>query len=92
MTNDSNDEGPVQEIVIHIARTGNAGSGRWTADISSSVWTYQLSGNFEDITKDRVELLATVSALESIKLPRATIKLYSSSHHVIQSATACLGD
>lgn len=69
------------EIFTDGACSGNPGPGGWGALLRWNDHEKELSGYERDTTNNRMELMAAIMALESIKRP-ATIKLYTDSAYV----------
>jgi ribonuclease HI len=72
---------PLIEIFTDGACSGNPGPGGWGALLRWNDHEKELSGYERDTTNNRMELMAAIMALESIKRP-ATIKLYTDSAYV----------
>jgi ribonuclease HI len=62
-----------ERVVIHTdgACSGNPGPGGWGAVLSYGGKTRELSGGEANTTNNRMELMATIQALESLKRPVA---------------------
>lgn len=63
---------------------GNPGPGGFAAVIANEKNTYEISGGYRLTTNNRMELMACVSALESIK-PQSSVILYSDSRYVVDA-------
>lgn len=74
------------EIFTDGACSGNPGPGGWGALLRYNGTEKELSGRVKDTTNNRMELMAAIMALESLKRP-AKIKLYSDSKYVLDGIT-----
>ena len=63
---------------------GNPGPGGFAAVIIKGKKIYEISGGYRLTTNNRMELMACVSALESIK-PQSSVILYSDSRYVVDA-------
>ncbi|RZB33294.1 MAG: ribonuclease HI [Desulfobacteraceae bacterium Eth-SRB2] len=63
---------------------GNPGPGGFAAVIIKGKKIYEISGGYRLTTNNRMELMACVSALESIK-PQSSVTLYSDSRYVVDA-------
>ncbi|MDL2268719.1 ribonuclease HI [Desulfosarcina sp. OttesenSCG-928-A07] len=70
------------------ASLGNPGPGGYGAVVASDTGaqTYELSGGFRRTTNNRMELLACIKALESLK-GKSSVVLYSDSRYVVDGMT-----
>ena len=77
------------EIIIHTdgACRGNPGMGGWGAILESGKHYKELYGADENTTNNRMELMATIEALNSIKTSDNNIKLYTDSVYVKNGIT-----
>jgi ribonuclease HI len=73
------------EIYTDGACRGNPGPGGWGAVLRYGETEKQLNGYALDTTNNRMELLAVIVALESIKNENSVINIYSDSKYVIDS-------
>jgi ribonuclease HI len=76
-------------IVIYTdgACSGNPGPGGWGAILMSGTHRKELKGGEGHTTNNRMELMAVISALESLKGP-STIELWTDSQYVKNGITA----
>ena len=65
---------------------GNPGNGGWAAIISDEKKIKKISGSEKDTTNNRMELLAPINALKSMK-PGVKIKIYTDSQYVKNGIT-----
>ena len=77
------------EIIVYTdgACRGNPGPGGWGVVLESGLHYKELYGGDEDTTNNRMELVATIEALNSIKLSGSRIKLYTDSVYVKNGIT-----
>jgi ribonuclease HI len=70
-------------VIIHTdgACSGNPGPGGWGAILQSGGHTKELKGGEGHTTNNRMELMAAISALESLKKP-CRVDLYTDSQYV----------
>ncbi len=68
------------------ASTGNPGPGGYGAVLLFGKTRKELSGGFRCTTNNRMELLAVITALETLKQP-AQVVLYSDSRYVVNAVT-----
>ncbi len=66
------------------ACSGNPGCGGWAAVIISETDAQELSGGEFDTTNNRMEIMAAIKALESLKSP-SDIELYSDSAYLVNT-------
>ena len=73
----------MKTLVIHTDGSclGNPGPGGWAALLSYQEHTKELSGGFAHTTNNRMELMAAIVALESVKEP-CEVALYTDSQYV----------
>ena len=64
---------------------GNPGNGGYGIVMKSGAYRKELSEGFRLTTNNRMELLAVIVALESIKKNPSTILIYSDSKYVVDS-------
>ena len=70
------------------ACSGNPGPGGWAAVIAEqSGEVLELGGRAEDTTNNRMELLATIKALDFIKEKKGAVALFTDSTYVIRGVT-----
>ena len=72
------------EIYTDGACKGNPGPGGWGVLLISGELRKELSGSEPHTTNNRMELLAAISALESLKKPGTTARVYTDSQYVIK--------
>ena len=74
-------------IVIYTdgAAKGNPGRGGYGVVLLSGVHRKELSGGFRLTTNNRMELLAVIIALESVKKQNTEITVYSDSKYVVDA-------
>jgi len=63
------------------ACSGNPGNGGWGAVLMTAGKTLELSGYEKDTTNNRMELMAAIKALETLKKP-CNVELYSDSAYL----------
>ncbi len=82
MENDQND------IIIYTdgACSGNPGPGGWGAILIYGDHRKEINGGEKDTTNNRMELLAAIKALQSLKRS-STVNLYTDSNYVRQGIT-----
>lgn len=78
-------------MAIHIelytdgAALGNPGPGGYGIVLKSGTHEKEMSGGFRRTTNNRMELLAVILGLESIKAENARVDLYSDSKYVVDA-------
>ena len=77
---------PDIEIFTDGACSGNPGPGGWAALLRWKGVEKEISGAESDTTNNRMELMAVIVALETIKRPMK-VTIYSDSQYVIKGAT-----
>lgn len=77
------------EIIIYTdgACRGNPGPGGWGAVLESGRHHKEIYGSEENTTNNRMELIATIEALKSIKSTDSKIRLYTDSVYVKNGIT-----
>lgn len=77
-----------KKVIIYTdgACSGNPGPGGWGAILIYNDKRKEISGFEQDTTNNRMELLAAISALESLKSP-CSVALYSDSEYLRQGIT-----
>lgn len=77
----------MSQVVIYTdgAATGNPGPGGYGVVLLSSHHRKELSDGFRLTTNNRMELLAVIIGLETIKKPGVKIAIYSDSKYVVDS-------
>jgi ribonuclease HI len=74
---------------IHIytdgAATGNPGPGGYGAVLLSGNLRKELSQGYQHTTNNRMELLAVIAALESLKKPNSSVVVFSDSKYVVDA-------
>ncbi len=75
------------EIVIYTdgAASGNPGPGGYGAVLISGDLRKELSQGFKRTTNNRMELLAVIVALESLKKEKSKVTVYSDSKYVVDA-------
>ena len=73
------------EIYTDGASSGNPGPGGFGVILRSGKHYKELSGGYRKTTNNRMELLAVISGLESIKKDKQDIMIYSDSKYIIDS-------
>ncbi|KYG76070.1 MULTISPECIES: ribonuclease HI [Roseivirga] len=66
---------------------GNPGPGGYGVVMKFREHRKEISQGYRKTTNNRMELLAIIVGLESIKVPNAPVKIYSDSKYVIDSVT-----
>jgi hypothetical protein len=72
------------KVVIHTdgACSGNPGPGGWGVILQSGQHRKELKGGEEHTTNNRMELMAAISALETLKAPSdIRLELFARRHH-----------
>ena len=67
--------------------SGNPGPGGYGALLMSGEHQKEMSGGFRRTTNNRMELLAVIVALESLRTTKIPVKVYSDSKYVIDAIT-----
>jgi ribonuclease HI len=67
------------------AARGNPGPGGYGAVLASGKHHKELSGGFRNTTNNRMELLAVIKALESLKLTGMYVTIYTDSKYVCEA-------
>ena len=77
------DMNDIKKVIIHTdgACLGNPGAGGWAAVLRYGEHARELSGGEADTTNNRMELMATIKALEALTKPSA-VTLYTDSQYV----------
>ena len=73
------------EIFTDGASSGNPGPGGYGVILRSGQHYKELSEGFRKTTNNRMELLAVIKGLESIKVPKQDVMIFSDSKYVIDS-------
>ena len=73
------------ELYTDGASSGNPGPGGYGAILRSGKHHKELSAGYRKTTNNRMELLAVITGLESIKKPGQEIMIYSDSKYIIDS-------
>ncbi len=73
----------IPEVIIHTdgSSLGNPGPGGWGAILSCRDKKKELSGSFIRTTNNRMEVLAAIMALETLKMP-CKVSLYTDSRYL----------
>ncbi len=80
----------VVEIYTDGACRGNPGPGGWAAFLSCDGREKEISGAEPHTTNNRMELLAVIRALESLKKPGTQVKVFTDSQYVRKGITEWL--
>jgi ribonuclease HI len=74
-------------IVIYTdgAARGNPGPGGYGIVLISGNYRKELSQGYQNTTNNRMELLAVIAALESLKIPGSEVTVYSDSRYVVDA-------
>jgi ribonuclease HI len=80
----------VVEIYTDGACRGNPGPGGWAAVLTCDGREKEIAGAEAHTTNNRMELLAVIRALESLKKPRVQIKVFTDSQYVRKGITQWL--
>ena len=75
------------EIYADGACRGNPGPGGWAALLISGDHRKEISGSEKLTTNNRMELLAAISAIEALKNPGTTARIYTDSQYVIKGVS-----
>ncbi|MEI8114385.1 MAG: ribonuclease HI [Bacteroidia bacterium] len=77
------------DIVIYTdgAARGNPGPGGYGTVLLSGKFRKELSDGFELTTNNRMELLAVIVGLESLKVENSNVTIYSDSKYVVDAVT-----
>ena len=75
------------EIYTDGSSRGNPGPGGYGIVMSYKGNEKEISQGFRRTTNNRMELLAVIVAIESLKTPKIPVKIYSDSKYVIDSIT-----
>jgi len=73
------------ELFTDGASSGNPGPGGYGAILRSGNHYKEMSAGFRKTTNNRMELMAVIVGLETIKKPAQTVMIYSDSKYVIDS-------
>ncbi|QNK63308.1 ribonuclease HI [Pedobacter sp. PAMC26386] len=73
------------EIYTDGAASGNPGPGGYGVILRSGSHYKELSGGFRMTTNNRMELLAVIEGLQTIKKPGEQVTIYSDSKYVVDS-------
>lgn len=80
---------PAVDIFTDGACLGNPGPGGWAALLRSGTTEREISGAEPATTNNRMELMAVIAALETLKRP-CEVRLHSDSRYVIDGMTKWL--
>ena len=77
----------LKEITIYTdgACSVNPGPGGWAAILMYNGVEKEISGGESETTNNRMELMAVISGLKALKLPRCKVNLYSDSAYVVNA-------
>lgn len=67
------------------AAKGNPGNGGYGVVMMSGTHKKELSEGFRNTTNNRMELMSVIVALETIKVPKSEVEIFSDSKYVIDS-------
>ena len=67
------------------ACSGNPGPGGWGAILTSGSLRKEISGGERDTTNNRMELLAVIVALETLKIEKSDVDVFTDSRYVADS-------
>lgn len=73
------------ELYTDGASSGNPGPGGYGAILRSGKYYKELSEGFRKTTNNRMELLAVIKGLESIKKPAQEVTIFTDSKYIIDS-------
>ena len=73
---------PLVKIYCDGACSGNPGPGGWGAILLSGSKRKEISGGEAKTTNNRMELLAVIVALETLKIPGSDVTIYTDSKYV----------
>ncbi len=73
------------EIYTDGAARGNPGPGGYGIVLKSGVHRKELSQGYQHTTNNRMELLAVIVALETLKIPNSEVTVYSDSRYVVDA-------
>jgi len=73
---------PEIRIFTDGAASGNPGPGGYGVILSSGKHYKEIAQGFRNTTNNRMELLAVIVALETLKVPNSTVDIYSDSRYV----------
>lgn len=73
------------ELFTDGASSGNPGPGGYGAILRSGAHYKELSGGFRKTTNNRMELLAVIIGLESLKNPGQEVMVYTDSKYVVDA-------
>jgi ribonuclease HI len=79
------------EIYTDGACKGNPGPGGWGAWLKSGMHQKEIFGGEVQTTNNRMEMMAVIAALESLKRPSA-VKLHLDSQYVKNGISTCIHD
>jgi ribonuclease HI len=82
----------VVEIYTDGACRGNPGPGGWAALLSWDGHEKEIAGAETHTTNNRMELLAVIRALESLKKPRKQVRVFTDSQYVRKGITEWLAN
>ena len=82
---------PAVTIYTDGACSGNPGPGGWGAILISGSHMKEIKGGERDTTNNRMELMAAIQALESLKKPCA-VELHTDSQYVMKGMTEWLAN
>ena len=77
------------EIYTDGACSGNPGPGGWGAILRSGGHEKEIFGGAQDTTNNRMEMMAVIKALESLK-SKSAVTIYTDSKYVMQGVTEWL--
>ena len=79
--------GPEITIYTDGAARGNPGPGGFGIVLLSGVHRKEISAGYRHTTNNRMELMAAIVALESLKIPGSNVTIYTDSRYVADAVT-----
>ncbi len=79
--------GPEITIYTDGAARGNPGPGGFGIVLLSGVHRKEISAGYRHTTNNRMELMAVIVALESLKIPGSNVTIYTDSRYVADAVT-----
>lgn len=79
--------GPDITIYTDGAARGNPGPGGFGIVLLSGVHRKEISAGYRHTTNNRMELMAVIVALESLKIPGSNVTIYTDSRYVADAVT-----
>jgi ribonuclease HI len=78
---------PVVTIYTDGAARGNPGPGGYGAVLLSGTYRKELSAGYKFTTNNRMELMAVIVALETLKIENSEVTIYTDSQYVVNAIT-----